>query len=140
MRAFAFVVLTSLLAASGLRAQALKLPPIIRGGLDAYKQGGAAIAIATWLKDSPIANESTGGAQAGFERIESAYGHVIGYDVLQIVPFGPHASRTYVTILYEKGPVYAWFDCYDANERSIITGFLFNTKPDAILPPAMLAH
>jgi hypothetical protein len=140
MRAFAFVVLIALFSAPGLRSQAPKLPPIIRSGLEAYKQAGTAVAMATWLKDSPITNESTVAAQAGFERIEGAYGHMIGYDVLQIVTFGPHASRSYVIILYQKGPVYAWFDCYDATERWIITGFLFNTKPDAILAPAMLGH
>ncbi len=64
---------------------------------------------------------------------------MVGYDILRVIPFGPHASRTYVVILYQKGPLYVWFDCYEATGQWIMTAFLFNTRADSILPRATFA-
>jgi hypothetical protein len=111
---------------------------VIRAGLDAYKQRGAAAAISTWLKNSPVgqASEAT---TSTLTHIEDGYGQMIGYDVLRVVPLGPHALRSYVVILYVKGPLYVRFDCYEARTQWIMTAFLFNTRPDSILPQATFA-
>ena len=122
-----------------LTAQAPQLPPAVSAGLEAYKQGGASAALAAWLKGSAIPQETSPTTRAAFEQIEGAYGHFTGYDVLRVVPFGPHVLRSYVVILCERGAVYAWFDSYKGGEHWILTQFLFNTKPDLILPPTMLA-
>ncbi len=122
------------------RAQAPDLPPIVRSGLDALKNGTAASAMAAWLKGSPVPEQATPQARGALEQIESSYGHMVGYDVLKVVALGPHAARSYVVILYEKGPLYTWFDCFKNGDQWIMTGFLFNTKPDLILPPTLLEH
>jgi hypothetical protein len=139
MRAIMLVVCIATLTTPVLRAQTAQVPPVIRAGMEAYKVGGAAAAAVRWLKDSPI-TEASGSAIQGFAQIELAYGRMIGYDVLQVVHFGTYAERTYVVILYEKGPVYAWFDCYMAKDDWITTAFLFNTKADQILPPKMMTN
>jgi hypothetical protein len=140
MRASALLVLVAIGAAPNLHSQSLEAPPIIVAGLEVYKASDVAAALTAWMKNSPVSDQSIPTTRAAFEQIESAYGHMVGYDVLQVVPLGRYASRSYVVILYEKGPIYSWFDCYRRGEEWIVTGFLFNTKPDAILPPTMLGH
>jgi hypothetical protein len=110
----------------------------VRSGLLAYQQSGASAAIKAWSLDSPIADKG-GEAQHAFEQIEAGYGHMIGYEVLAVVPIASHVLRSYVIILYESGPAYIWFDCYKKPDHWVMTGFLFNVKPDLILPPALLA-
>jgi hypothetical protein len=139
MRAITSVFCIAIAAAPALRAQTSKLPPVVRAGLEVYKVSGSAAAVTRWLKGSPVTDVS-GNAAKGFEQIETAYGRMVGYEVLDVVPFGTYASRTYLVILYEKGPAFAWFDCYLPKDEWIVTGFLFNAKPDPILPPKMLTH
>lgn len=139
MKCVALVAVTLALATRAV-AQSRDLPPIVRAGLEAYKARGADSALATWLKNSPVPAQSTPPARAALEQIESSYGHMTGYDVLSVVPLGSHVARTYLMILYERGPLYAWFDTYRSTDDWVLTGFLFNTKPDLILPPALFPH
>jgi hypothetical protein len=136
---FSFVAVALTLAPM-VRAQAPDVAPIVRAGLDAYKAGNAATALTTWFKGSPVPEQSTLAARGVLEQIESSYGRMVGYDVLQVAALGPHVTRSYIVLLYEKGPLYAWFDCYKTGDQWIMTGFLFNTKPDLILPPNLLGH
>jgi hypothetical protein len=133
--------LTILLAAAPLlSAQGPELPSVLRAGLLAYEHGGASAALRAWSQDSPIADKFDSDLEHVFVQVENIYGRMIGYDVLSVVALSPHSSRSYVVILYESGPAYIWFDCYKKADHWVLTGFLYNVKPDAILPPAMLAH
>ncbi len=139
MRAITSVFCLAIAAAPALGSQSAALPPVVRAGLETYKINGAAAAVSRWLTNSPITAQSSATTQA-FEQVERAYGRMVGYEILAIVPLGTYASRSYLIILYEKGPVYAWFDCYKPKDEWIMTSFLFNTKADLILPPKMLGH
>ena len=120
--------------------QTPEVPPVVRAGLDAYKAGDIGAALDVWFKNSPAPRQTIPTTRGAFEQVEASYGHMTGYDLLEVVPFGTHATRTYAILLYEKGPVYAWFDCFKTGDGWILTGFLFNTKPDLILPATMLGH
>jgi hypothetical protein len=122
-------------------AQSAEVPPIVVAGLDAYRASGIRAALDVWLKGSPVGANSAATEQIiqGLAPIEASYGGMIGHDVLRTVAIGPHVRRVYVTLLYERGPLYAFFDCYRAAQGWIIPGFLSNTKPQEILPPALLA-
>jgi len=140
MRPLAPLCAGLLLAATGGAAQTPEPPPVVRAGLEAYRQQGAAAAFRIWLVGSPIPEGQVGSNKAAFDQIEIGYGHMVGYDVLKVVPVGPHVSRTYIVMLYEKGPVYIYFDCYRGSERWIMTAFFFHARPDSILPRSMLDH
>ena len=131
-------VVMAIAATDALHGQTPVMPPVIRDGLEIYKVKGSAAAIARWMKDSPI----TDGSELGqvLPKIEGFYGRMVGYELLDVVRFGAYASRSYIVILFEKGPVYAWFDCYLPKDQWIVTSLLFNTKPDMILPAKMLSH
>jgi len=139
MRAITLALCLAMAAAPALASQTATLPPVVRAGLEAFKATGAPTAMKTWLANSPIPEQANATA-AAFENIEHAYGRMVGYETLEVIPLGTHASRSYVIVLYEKGPVYFWFDCYKSKNDWIMTGFLMNTKPDVILPPALLGH
>jgi hypothetical protein len=139
MRAIIFVLCLAMAAAPALASQTATLPPVVRAGLEAYKTTGAPTAMKTWLTNSPIV-EQVNTTVPAFENIEHAYGRMVGYETLEVIPMGTHASRSYVILLYEKGPVYMWFDCYKSKDDWIMTSFLMNTKPDIIIPPKLLGH
>ena len=138
MRTIVLVSCIASLATPPLSGQTPALPPVIRAGMEVYKVRGHDAALARWIKDSPIIDPSE--AAKAFNQIESVYGHMMGYEVLDAVPFGTYASRTYLVILYEKGAVYARFDCFRPKDDWVIMDFVFNTKPEAILPPTMMSH
>ena len=137
MRLSTHLFLVLALLVPTLSAQRPELPNIVRAGLLAYEHGGAKPALKAWSQDSPIADKFGADVQDAFEKIEGAYGRMTGYDLLHVVQFGPHASRSYVVLLYQSGPVYMWFDCYKKMDHWVVTAFLFNTKPDPILPAGM---
>jgi len=132
------LVCMAIAATPALNGQTLAMPPVIRDGLEIYKVKGAAAAVARWLKDSPITDGSDVARELA--KIEGFYGRMVGYDVLDVVRFGAYASRSYIVILFEKGPVYAWVDCYLPKDQWIVTSLLFNTKADMILPAKMFTH
>jgi len=139
MRAIISALCLTIATVPALRSQTPALPGVVRAGLEAYKVSGAYSAVKTWLANSAIVEQSGATAQA-FQKAEQAYGRMVGYETLEVVPLGTHASRSYVIILYEKGPIYVWFECYKTKDDWIMTSFLFNAKADLILPPKMLGH
>ena len=117
-------------------AQAPSFPKIITDGFDVYKKEGAAKAFAVWLSGSPIENDaSTRSTIVGaLNTIESAYGKFSGYEYLGTVSFAQSTKRYYFVLLYDKGPLYAWFEVYTAGGKDIIPSFDCNTKAPLILP------
>ena len=141
-RKVAIMVACYHLVAAASAAQGLSVPSIVRRGLDAYRSGGADAAVRAWLANSPLAHDSGAANSVSFlHRLEQLYGPVIGDDVLKVNAIGTHVVRAYVVLLYEKGPVYMWFECYQTPRAQwLISAFLFNARPDAILPPSLIDH
>jgi len=128
--------LLGLLPVTQALAQTKGVPPVIRAGLDVYLGQGAAAAVKAWLKDSPVERDAPliSNTTAGLLKTESSYGRFVGHEVLQSARVGSRAERTYVMLLFERGPLYVSFDTYRSSKGWIVTGFSFNTSPDAILP------
>ena len=133
------VSLITTLAVSPLAAQKPETPPIVIAGLQAYRAFGRDSAIATWLRGSPVEGQIGNQVNRGLQDVETAYGSATGGEILANVAIGTRVVRSYVVVLFTKGPMYAWFDCYRRDNSWIIVGFLFNTRPQEILPPSMLA-
>ena len=71
-------------------------------------------------------------------QIETAYGKMIGFDSLGVVAVSPSLQRVYVLIKFEKGPLYASFDCYKTEGGWIIPIMDCNTKANLVLPQSLL--
>ena len=132
------IFLIPLVLLSPIAAQAPETPPIVLSGLRAYQAFGRDSAVAVWTRGSPIEGQVGSQVMRGMEDIETAYGSATDHEILANVAIGRRVIRSYVVVYFTRGPMYAWFDCYRSNDSWITVGFLFNTRPQEILPRAML--
>lgn len=107
-----------------------KLPHIIASGLKAYGAGGAEEAVSTWIRGSVI----DGSSQANLlHQIQGLYGSYRTFDLIGVRQFGARTQIVYLTLDYDKGPVFAKFVTYKSEQGWILASFDFSTKDD-ILP------
>ena len=113
-----------------------EVPAIVTQGLDAYKASTYTEAFRVWLKGSPLDADKTTAMNllGAFTQIESAYGKFTGYDILRIVALSRSTIRVYVEIRYEKGPLFAFFECYNSPKGWIIPTVRFHMEADKLLP------
>lgn len=133
-----FIALSVLLIASS--ASAVDPPKIVTEAFDAYKNEGFNKAFDIWMKGSPLENDKTSlmNVRGGMTQIETMYGEMIGYEIIKTYPFTKYTIRTYALVLYEKGPLYMYIDCYKSNKGWIIPELLFHTKAQMILPSDLI--
>jgi hypothetical protein len=131
-------------APRGLEAQAApadtSVPAIVVEGMREFAARGLRAALATWLRGSPV--ENSGALEqmaAAVTPIEAAYGRMVGYEVVRVVPVSPSVRRVYAVLRYERGPLYAYFDCYRAASGWVIPTLLTHTQASQILPADLLA-
>jgi hypothetical protein len=111
------------------------LPGIVSAGLKEYKDKGPEAAIKAWIKGSAVETSIEAQSQANlFRQVESLYGKYIGNELVMIKEINKTSSMVYITLNYEKGPLFANFLVYKNGGNTILAMFNFNTKPDAILP------
>ena len=124
-----------LLALTGSAFAELEPPAIVTDGLNAYWRNGGKAALSVWVQGSSLESDLPADAFSG---IEKAYGRMIGFETIRVVPVAPSMERVYVLVKYERGPAYFSFDCYKAETNWIIPIMSYNTKPAAVLPERML--
>jgi hypothetical protein len=112
------------------------LPPFVLSGLQAYKDKGPDEAVRLWIKDSPIDGSKEALSQANtLRQIQDFYGGYQFFEVISAYEIGHRTRIFYLTLNFEKGPLFAKFVVYQSNHRWILTSFDFNTKEEMILPP-----
>jgi len=115
------------------------VPQIVLDGFAAYRNSGMRAALELWLRTSPVAATANMEQLLGaLAQVEGMYGRMIGYDVLRVVHVGTRVRRVYFVLLYEKGPLYGYIDCYQTSRGWVVPGFLTNMQPGVILPPDLL--
>jgi hypothetical protein len=122
--------------------QAVALPPVVKAGFEAYQAKGKEAAVDAWVSGSALAQDPTvrPSLVQAMGHVENLFGAFAGYDVLKVVAFGPHASRTYAVFVYQRGPAFAYFDAFQAPGGTTLTAFQFHTKAHEILPPQWFAQ
>lgn len=121
-------------------ATRVDVPAIVTRGLEAYRTGGIGAAADVWLVGSPISSDAARAQLIGaLAQLDAAYGHMVGADVVDVLPLGPHVRRVYVVVRMERGPLYGFLECYQTVGGDwIIPSFLFNAKASEILPSRLL--
>lgn len=115
------------------------VPRVVLDGFDAYRKSGLRAGLDAWLKTSPVAaTVNLEQMMSALSQIEGLYGRMTGYDVLRVVHVGTRVRRVYFVVLYEKGPLYGYIDCYQTSQGWVVPGFLTNAQPGVILPPDLL--
>jgi len=140
MKLFNMLFITTLLIFSASISYAEETPKIVVDGFEAYKKSGFEDAAKIWYKGSPLKNNTnlTMNIKSAITKIETIYGKMIGYEVLKNLEISPSISRAYAVVLYEKGPIFIYFDCYKSPKGLIIPEIVFNTKAQMILPREVL--
>ncbi len=136
------VLLAASLAMLGAaKDEKVVVPNIIVAGLGDYAFQGAGAAVTAWVKGSAMEGSPEAAIQVNYlKQVESVYGKFQGYHLIQINELSRLTTIVYLTINYEKGPLFARFLAYRIRDGWILPDFSFNTKPEAILPTDLLAR
>ncbi len=111
------------------------VPKIIVSGLDAYKSDGPEAAIKAWLKGSSLEGSKEAISQANVLReVQDYYGAYKSFDRISTRTITPSIRVLYLSLNFEKGPLFAKFVVYRAESGWILVNFVFNTKEELILP------
>ena len=106
------------------------LPHIVALGLKAYAGGGADEAVSTWVRGSVI----DGSSQANLlHQAQNLYGPYRTFEVIGTRQFGSKTQVVYLTLDFDKGPLFAKFVAYRSDQGWILASLDFSTKDD-ILP------
>jgi len=62
------------------------------------------------------------------------YGAYTGYQAIKVKVISKTAKMVYLSMDYEKGPLFASFLSYKSGDKWILTSFTFNMKPEVVLP------
>jgi hypothetical protein len=112
-----------------------EIPKVILSGLEAYKAEGPEAAVKAWIKGSSIEGSKEALSQANVLRqVQDFYGTYKAFELIRSRDLTPTTRIIYLTLNYEKGPLFAKFTAYRAEQGWIIANFTFNTKEDLILP------
>jgi hypothetical protein len=127
-------LLLSVATALGQSAEA-GIPKILVTGFDSYKSAGLDEAVRVWLRGSPLEGTQEAAAQETvLHATQTAYGPYRGFDLASVRQVSPSTRIVYLTIDYEKGPLFAKFVMFHAEPGWIVTSLLFNTNDTAVLP------
>jgi hypothetical protein len=63
------------------------------------------------------------------------YGNFRGYELIGIRAISSTSYVVYMTLDYDRGPLFAKFRVYRTGLGSILTGIVLNVDEDAVLPP-----
>jgi hypothetical protein len=111
------------------------LPPVLIEGMRGYKQMGPDEAVRQWIKNSPIDGSKDALSQSNILRqVQDFYGPFEYFEVIQDQDLTPHIRVIYLSLNYQKGPLFGKFVFYRTNATWILTSFNFNSKEDQILP------
>jgi hypothetical protein len=115
--------------------ESIEAPKIITLGFDAYKFGGPVAAIKAWVKDGPLeGNRDALGQADTLRQAQASLGSFRSFELISGRTMSPSTRIVYMTLDYERGPVFAKFSIYRTDEGWIVTAFAFSTDEDQILP------
>ncbi len=141
LAAILVAIVASLAMLGAAKEEKVGVPSIIVTGLGDYAFQGAGAAVTAWVKGSAMEGSPEAAIQVNYLRqVESVYGKFQSYHLIQVNELSRLTAIVYLTINYEKGPLFARFLAYRIRDGWILPDFSFNTKPEAILPNDLLAQ
>jgi hypothetical protein len=113
-----------------------QIPHIISAGFDSYRMAGAGEAMRVWVHGGPL--EGTPDAEKQ-EKIlfatQGIYGPWRGFSVVATRDVSASTRIVYLTIDYEKGPLFAKFLMFHSQPGWIVSSLVFDTEENDVLPP-----
>jgi len=113
-----------------------EIPKIIQFGLETYKSEGPEAAVKAWIKGGPYdGNRDVSTGQASILRqAQGTYGTYRGYEVIRIQDISASVRVIYLTLNFERGPVFSRFIVFRSEQGAMITALNFSVKPEDIVP------
>jgi hypothetical protein len=112
------------------------VPKIIQFGLETYKSEGPEAAVKAWVKGGPYdGNKDVAVGQATILRqAQGVYGTYRGYEVIREQDISASVRAFYLTLNFERGPVFSRFIVFRSEQGAMITALNFSVKPEDIVP------
>jgi hypothetical protein len=125
--------------ASGISDQSQKqaedVPAIITAGMNAYRDKGPDEAVKTWIKGSALDGSKEALSQSNILRqVQDFYGTYRSFDIVSSRVISSRSRVYYLSLNFDKGPIFAKFVVYRSEQGWILTSFTFNTNFDTIIP------
>jgi hypothetical protein len=118
--------------------QVSEIPKIVQFGLETYKSEGPEAAVRAWVKGGPFDGNKDMFSQITFLRqIQQSFGSYTSFEVIRIQDISASVRVIYLTLSFEKGPVFGRFIVYRSQQGSVLTALNFSAKPEEIVPNLM---
>jgi len=133
-----FLSVVCVLAAPLLHSQSESGPPVpkvLEAGFDAYRAGGPDEALRVWLRNSPLeGTPEIGKADQALHAAQAQFGQWRSFDIVSDHTISASTRVIYMTLDYDKGPLYAKFILYRTDPGYIVTSLLFSPNDTDVLP------
>jgi len=134
------LILLNISTVAGAKEQKLGVPDTILRGMGDYAFQGAEAAVKAWTKGSTLEGSPEALIQVNsLKQVESLYGKFLNHHIIQVHEMTPSTLIVYLSINYERGPLFARFIAYRLKDSWILPEFSFHIRPEAVFPPSLLA-
>lgn len=138
MRCAVFLLLVGSLVGAGPalgQASTGSMPKIVQAGLDAYKTGGPEEAVRVWMRGSALeGTKEVAGYLTTLHQTQELYGNFCAYDLIGTRVLSRVSYVVYVSLDYDRGPLFAKFTVYRTEPAAVLTNIVMNVNEDAVLP------
>lgn len=116
-------------------ANGTPVPKVLVAGFDAYRAGGPDEAMRVWLRNSPLEGAPEIATQEQIlHAAQARFGQWRAFDVVTIHQVSPSTRIIYMTLDFDKGPIFAKFVLYRTEPGWIVTNLVFSPNDADVLP------
>jgi hypothetical protein len=115
------------------QAQPTEIPKIILSGFDSFKSAGADEAVRVWLRNSPLDSNQESYVGVLHSTI-SSFGLYRAWEPITVRSISPSVRIVYLTLDFDRGPLFAKFEMYRSDGGWIVTGLILNVNETQVLP------
>lgn len=139
-----FVLVLAAVAAAATPAAAQEqdrdVPALVTRGIDIYRTGGSAAALAEWTKTWDAAADSValGRLRESLANVDESFGRFYGADVVRVANVGPNVKRVYAVFRYDVRPLYVRFDTYRKTSEWEVINMTWNVDASRVMPLDMV--
>lgn len=121
--------------AQGQAESAPPVPKVLEAGFDAYRAGGPDEALRVWLRNSPLeGTQEIGKADQALHAAQAQFGQWRRFDIVSDHTISRSTRVIYMTLDFDKGPLFAKFVLYRTEPGYIVTSVAFSPNDTDVLP------
>jgi hypothetical protein len=111
------------------------LPKILAAGFDAYRAGGPDEAMRVWIRGGPLESAPDAGKEEQIlHAAQGQFGPWRSVDVISIHQISASTQIFYLTLDFDRGPLFAKFVIYRTEPGWVVSSVLFSPNDADVLP------